>query len=275
MQGVGNDFVVIDGRSLSHDWMTLAPSLCDRKFGIGADGLLVITHSVHADLRMLMFNPDGSPDICGNGLRCIARYVVEHGILSQNSFCVETLAGNRAVSVQQDSFGIIQSVTVDMGKPLFEPSAIPLLAPFEQYLQLDLGKFGILPITPLSTGSTHAITFVEELPKDDKFYAVSSTVEIHPLFPQRTSLMWCKVLGENRVQIRIWERGAGETMGCGTGACATVVAAVLHGLVDSSDEIEVVSAGGSLFIRWQLGSNILMRGPAETTFSGEISVPSF
>ena len=144
-----------------------------------------------------------------------------------------------------------------------------MLAPFQQEYPLDLGELGTLLITPLSTGSTHSVTFVEELPADDRFFGVSGAVENHPLFPERTSLMWCKVLDPKKVQIRIWERGAGETLGCGTGACAAAVAAILHDSVDSSDEVEVISSGGSLFIRWHRGGNMLMRGPAETIYTGE------
>ena len=227
MQGVGNDFVVIDGRDLTHtDWSRVAVGVCPRRMGIGADGLLVIENSEIADLKMRMFNPDGSPDVCGNGLRCVARYAFQRGLLDKTKFAIETLIDVRPAEIHLDLQGKFSAVTVGMNSPQFAPEAIPIDSRENlRDLPLFLSNDTVLNITPLSTGSTHSVTFVEELPNDKTFFAISPQVEHHPIFPERTSLMWCKVDSPTRLSIRIWERGAGETWGCGTGACAAMVAA--------------------------------------------------
>jgi diaminopimelate epimerase len=272
MQGVGNDFIVVDGRKDgSLDWSTLALELCDRRLGIGADGLLVLETTHIADIRMRMYNPDGTPDVCGNGLRCIARYAVEHGIVTGDSLRIATFAGVREARVQRHAGGTITQVTVSMGHPRFDPLFIPMRIASERVIDypLELDDGLELPITALSTGSTHAVTFVDALPEDAPFFAVSPQVEEHPLFPDRTSLMWCQVAGDQVLRLRIWERGAGETWGCGTGACAAVVAAILKGHACAGELITVASRGGELRIRWREGEPIEMTGPAETVFDGK------
>lgn len=275
MQGVGNDFVVIDGRDLTHiDWSRIALAVCPRRTGVGADGLLVIENSDKADLKMRMFNPDGSPDVCGNGLRCVARYAFERGLLNKKKFAIETLIDVRPIEIHLDAQGKFSAVTVGMNQPQFAPEAIPInlrgnLRDIPLYLSNDV----VLNITPLSTGSTHSVTFVGELPDDKTFFEISPQVEHHPIFPERTSLMWCKVDSSTRLSIRIWERGAGETWGCGTGACAAMVAAKLHGLVANNEPITVASIGGELVIRWQEGESIEMTGPAEFVFEGVFIFP--
>ena len=271
MQGVGNDFVLIDGRHYpEEDWEAVAVTLCARRTGVGADGLLVLEETEQADIRMRMFNPDGSPDVCGNGLRCVVRYAVERGIIAQDRLQVMTLAGVRSAQVNRDSLGQIHTVTVGMGQPWFEPACIPMYVHQERVLNfpLKLSSEATLPITALSTGSTHAVTFVEVLPDDALFFSVSPLVENHPLFPDRTSLMWCVVESPTRLRIRIWERGAGETWGCGTGACAAAVAAILHGYSPANTPITIASRGGELQIQWQPGDSIAMTGPAAVVFEG-------
>ena len=272
MQGVGNDFVVVDGRDESDcDWSALAVEVCDRHTGIGADGLLVLGRTRFADILMRMYNPDGTPDVCGNGLRCLARYAVERGIVSSDTLRVGTLAGVRAAQVRRDANGRIEAVTVAMGQPRFDPPSIPIRLAIDPVLDypLELDDGTTLPITALSTGSTHAVTFVSELPDDARFFDVSPQVEHHVLFPERTSLMWCVPnRDESRLAMRIWERGADETWGCGTGACAAAVAAVLHGHADAGAPIVVASRGGELIVEWRPGDEILMTGPAETVYSG-------
>lgn len=278
MQGVGNDFVVVDGRDTSDvDWSAFAVAACDRRFGIGADGLLVMDFSRRADLRMQMFNPDGSPDVCGNGLRCVARYAWERGLVRGAQFSIETLIDVRSAQINTDERGQFQSVTVGMNFPQFDPNLIPMLvAPDTSLLDFSL----LLPdgttllITPLSTGSTHCVTFVDELPDDETFFRVSPMVENSALFPDRTSLMWCEVETPTRLRLRIWERGAGETWGCGTGACAAMVAAKRHGFVDANTPVSVLSRGGELSVEWNEGKPILMTGPAEWVFKGEFLLPS-
>jgi diaminopimelate epimerase len=271
MQGVGNDFVVVDGRRAGDtDWSVLAVEICDRRTGVGADGLLVLDDSHIADMMMRMYNPDGTPDVCGNGLRCIARYAVENGVIESESLRIATLAGVRAAQIHRDALGDISAVTVNMGTPRFDPPSIPMRVPLEQVVDypLDLDNGLSLPLTVLSTGSTHAVAFVDALPDDALFFAVSPLVEEHPLFPDRTSLMWCQVEGPSCLRLRIWERGAGETWGCGTGACAAAVAAVLHNYALPNEPILVRSHGGELIVRWEPEGSIEMTGPAETIYAG-------
>ena len=275
MQGVGNDFIVVDGRKdASVDWSTLSLELCDRHSGIGADGLLVVERTSIADIRMRMFNPDGTPDVCGNGLRCIARYAVEREIVPSDNLRIATLAGVRDACVLRDGNGSIESVTVAMGAPRFRPADIPMEVAGDRVndypLELDAGDS--ITVSALSTGSTHAIAFVDDLPNDSRFFTVSPQVEHHSLFPDRTSLMWCAIEGSTRIRLRIWERGAGETWGCGTGACAAAVAAICNGHVDTDASIDVVSRGGVLTVSWREGETIVMQGPAATIFEGVLEL---
>lgn len=270
MQGVGNDFVVVEQKRVGpQNWPALALQMCSRHSGAGADGLLVIVRSSMADIRMRMFNPDGTEDMCGNGLRCVARYAAEHFLVLSDVMQVETIAGIRQATIHRDATGAVDSISVEMGAPNFQPSAIPANLDSESIVNflLELETGACIPVTVLSTGSAHAVTFVDVLPEDDTFNSISPLVESHPLFPERVSLMWCQITGENSIQMRIWERGAGETMGCGTGACAAAVAAIYEKRVLSDTPIEVTSPGGVLEISWNMGGGVIMRGPAETVYS--------
>jgi diaminopimelate epimerase len=273
MQGVGNDFVVIDGRDRDLDWEATARFLCDRRFGVGADGLLVLDHSTSSSFRMRMHNPDGSPDVCGNGMRCLARYAMEHGIVCDDTMTIETLAGPRSARILGSSEAA--NVTVDMGEPRFSPAEIPMLVSEEPVMNycLDLGEGEQIRVTALSTGSTHCVAFVDSLPEDETFLRISPRVEHHPLFPERTSLMWCAQETPLKYRLRIWERGAGETWGCGTGACAAAVAAVITRRAPAGEPLEIVSMGGTLTVRWTPGGSIEMTGPAVTVYSGVVAVP--
>jgi diaminopimelate epimerase len=277
MQGVGNDFVVVDGRERSAwNWPEVAIRLCDRRFGIGADGLLVLEPSESADFRMRMHNPDGSSDVCGNGLRCVARYAFERGVHAASQMRIETLAGIHEANLLLDASGLVSAVRVHMGQPLFAPGSIPMRVDLPDGVKdfpLALPGGESLLITALSTGSTHAVTFVEDMPDDARFLTVSPQVEQHPLFPERTSLMWCRVADTTELHLRIWERGAGETWGCGTGACAAAVAAIQKQIAPADTPIRVISKGGTLEIRWQPGDVIAMTGPAENVFEGQIALP--
>lgn len=271
MQGVGNDFVLIDGRLESgYDWSTLAIEVCDRRFGIGADGLLVLDNTHQADVMMRMYNPDGTPDVCGNGLRCVARYAMERGAAESNRVRILTLAGARDANLVALPGGSNSLVQVSMGQPRFAPSDIPMSVSLEEVkdFQLQLQNGSSLQITALTTGSTHCIAFVEALPEDAAFFDASPQVEAHPLFPDRTSLMWCRVKEPRLLELRIWERGAGETWGCGTGACAAAVAAIRHGFAQPGEPISVVSKGGKLTVEWREGEAIRMTGPAEFVYEG-------
>lgn len=268
MQGVGNDFVVVDGRDLQGlDWSGLSREMCDRKFGIGADGLLVIDRSHIADAMMRMYNPDGTPDVCGNGLRCVARFLADAiqeagGGRQEARLTIATLAGIRA-AVVGDKF-----VKVEMGEPKFRPLDIPMRVPGEQIVDYPLDVQGsVVAITALSTGTTHSVALVDSLPEDEQFFKLSPAMENHPLFPDRTSVMWAQVEDDHSLRLRIWERGAGETLGCGTGACAAAVAATIHGLTQSP--VAVHSKGGCLTVEWSEGSPIMMTGPAKYVYTGE------
>ncbi len=271
MQGVGNDFVVINSMHRpSKNWPMLAQQLCDRRFGVGADGLLVLEDSQEADLAMRMYNPDGTEDVCGNGLRCVARFAVEHAMVEKNSLQIATLAGVRRAEVKQTPNEGRYEVTVTMGEPGLLPQDVPALLPdnAEQPCLLTLQNGEKIAVRVLSTGSAHAVTFVDELPGDEEFLRISPQVECHALFPERVSLMWCKKEAEGVLRLRIWERGAGETWGCGTGACAATVAAVLQGIAEPGEKVAVMSRGGSLNIVWQPGKQIEMTGPASVVFEG-------
>ncbi len=267
MQGVGNDFVVIDGRThADYDWSGLALEICDRRLGVGADGLIILDNSHIADITMRMYNPDGTPDVCGNGLRCITRYAVDHKIVQSNILKVATLAGVRTAAILTSS----KLVTVGMGQPRLDPAGIPMRITRENALNYPLQIDGenTINITALSTGTTHAIIFRDSLPEDEDFFRLSPKIEHHPLFPDRTSVMWCVLSGSNHIQMRIWERGAGETWGCGTGACAVAVASILRGDTSQEAEVRVFSRGGELKIRWNRNLGIEMTGPAEYVYEG-------
>jgi len=264
MQGVGNDFVLIDNRAgVDRNWPSLAVKMCDRRFGVGADGLLVVYATENADAGMRMFNPDGSEDFCGNGLRCAARFAAAE---QPRSLTIETLAGIREANVEYSDSGEC-SITVDMGLPSFRPSDVPIQMEATEAIDYPLTIDGkTWTATSLSTGTTHTIIFVHELPDDEEFLRFSPRIETNPLFPERTSIMWTKVESANRISLRIWERGAGETWGCGSGASAAAVAAIRKELVQSP--VTVVSRGGCLIVAWEEDSRIEMTGPAEFVFRG-------
>ena len=271
MQGVGNDFVVLAERDVDAlDLPKLARVMCDRHFGVGADGLLILCASHRAGYRMRMFNPDGSEDDCGNGLRCIVRYIRLHHS-TDSRFVVETKCGVHEAEIleHEPERSIIR---VMMGEPRFSPAEIPVCidAPEVVSYLLPIGERE-RRFTCVNTGSAHAVTFVDALPEDESFLAESRRVETHPIFPERTSVIWAKAQDLHRLKIRIWERGAGETLGCGTGACAAAVAAILEGYGEGP--ITVESPGGALDIDWRRGEPIRMSGPAATVFSGEWPLP--
>lgn len=282
MQGAGNDFIVLD--ALAHALPThfnpgaAAPQWCARHTGIGSDGLLLLAapdataQDAGAAVRMRMWNPDGSEDMCGNGLRCIAHLAHRRGYAAA-TFEAQTLAGLREVEVLSPGH-----IRITMGQPDFNPATIPLQLDADQ--AATAGVDYILPlnhvllphVTTLSTGSTHTVIFAQELPEDAFFTQLSPLIEYHPWFPQRTSVMWCQVLDAHHLKLRIWERGAGETLACGTGACAAAVAAQMTGRCARG--VEAQSRGGTLHIEWQPGTEIRMTGPAQIVCEGSVPVPA-
>jgi len=267
MEGVGNDFVLIEaGAARGLELSELAQRLCHRPFGIGADGLLVVERGVRAPVRMRMFNPDGTEDFCGNGLRCAARFAYEQGYVDATAFAIETLGG-QIVPVQINmQEGAIESITTELPPPRFHPRDIPALADGEVIEDFPITVAGhTLRIFSVNTGTTHTVIFGATLPDDDLFLEVSPRLETHPMFPERTSVLWAVVVSRSEVRVRIWERGVGETLGCGSGAAAVGVFAYRAGWTEP--EVHIVSKGGTL--RVQYGeSGILLTGEANRVFEG-------
>jgi diaminopimelate epimerase len=252
MHGVGNDFIIMDpGETEGIDLATLARRVCDRHFGVGADGILVPAPSQAADLKMVYLNSDGSPsEMCGNGLRCLARYARDHELAEGDALAVETGAGTKKVLLYEDG-----SSRVDMGAPSFAP-------------EVEIGGFRFLRV---SMGNPHAVTFLgsEEQLEALDLGAVGPPIENDPLFPEKTNVEFAFVRERGEVRMRIWERGAGETLASGSGSCATAVAAIQLGLVESP--VRVVMDGGSVEIEWTGGDDaVYMTGPAEYVCEGKL-----
>jgi len=272
MHGLGNDFIVVDALTTSMDVTALVaatPRLCDRHFGIGGDGLILVMPSDSADFRMRIINSDGSePEMCGNGIRCFARFVYEHGLTELTQFTVETLAGP-IVPVLQLTDSRVTGVRVDMGEPHLERRDIPMSGPEGQVVNepLTIGDT-TLYLTAVSMGNPHAVIFVDDV-ATFPIELFGPLIEQHPMFPRRTNVEFAQVISPQYLPMRVWERGAGITLACGTGACATLVAAVLNGLTERTATIEL--PGGPLEITWDADSNhVYMTGPAEEVFCGTI-----
>lgn len=268
MQGLGNDFVVLDGinQSINLDRQQIR-LLADRHFGIGCDQLLLVEKAAgQADFRYRIFNADGSEvEQCGNGARCFVRYVHDHGLTQKNEIRIETLSG-----VISPKLEINGNVTVNMGKPLFEPEAIPFFA--EKTALTYLLEMPDKPVTisALSIGNPHAVRVVREI-ESAPVETEGAFIETHPRFPKRVNVGYMQVIDRNHIKLRVFERGAGETLACGTGACAAVVAGINLGLLDN--QVTVSTRGGELTISWQgEDTPVWMTGPAVTVFEGEINL---
>lgn len=279
MEGAGNDYIYIDARdtrSQERDWPKLARAMSDRHFGVGGDGIILIQDSEVAALKMSMFNSDGSQgEMCGNGIRCFVKYAIEHDIVPRpdNSLIVETLAGLRDI-VPTYSAGSITGARVAMGAPILDPAEVPVvLGPSGDYSQgpvLDypFSMDGLdLPFSFVSMGNPHAITFIDQPVADFPLHTIGPKVERHPLFPKRVNFEIVNVDGPDRLTARVWERGSGETMACGTGACAIAVAARLSG--HCGDVVDITLPGGTLKIEWDGVGQVFLDGPAVEVFSGE------
>jgi diaminopimelate epimerase len=267
MHGIGNDFILFHG--FNHaipDPGALALRLCDRHFGIGADGLILALPSDRADARMRILNRDGSEaEMCGNGLRCLGKFLYDTGLCRRTSLRVETLAGMLELTLKTGGDGEVESVTADMGAPCFDPPAIPVAAD-SNAITLEAGGHR-LRFFCVSMGNPHAVTF-DLYPDDETFATLGPILERHPIFPRRCNIEFCRVEGAD-ARVRVWERGDGATLGCGTGACAVLAAGVRQGLLPRSAGI--LLPGGALSIRWdETGNHLFMTGPAETVFTGEI-----
>ena len=269
MQGLGNDYVYIDCTEQVPDHIpALARRVSDRHFGIGSDGLICILKSDCADFRMDMYNADGSQaEMCGNGIRCVGKFVYEKGLTRKTQITVETLAGVKKLTLHKEN-GNIAAVTVDMGVPELTPDKIPVLAEGEQFLAQPLHVAGQdWTVTCVSMGNPHCVTYVKD-PSVLDLETIGPVFENHPLFPARINTEFVRVVDRKTLQMRVWERGSGETMACGTGACAVLVASVLNGFCER--EALVHLSGGDLSIRWEeKDGHVYMTGPAVIVFDGE------
>lgn len=273
MQGCGNDYIYVNClEETVREPERTAVYVSDRHFGIGSDGLILICPSEKADFRMAMYNADGSEGkMCGNGVRCIAKYVYDYGLTDKRQISIETLGGIKYLDLTVEG-GEVTRVKVDMGSPVFKPGDIPVRADGERFVNepvvVDDREYRV---TAISMGNPHAVVFVEDtesLPMEK----IGPKFELHQMFPDRINTEFVQVLNKKEVNMRVWERGSGETLACGTGACATVVACVLNGFTDN--EITVHLLGGDLLLNYDRErETVWMTGPAAVVCDGAISLP--
>ena len=279
LQATGNDFILIDGRTREGEWSKLAQATCDRHFGIGADGLILVQDSTIADLKMRIFNSDGSEaEVCGNGLRCFARYAMDEGLIRDRasrieqghySLTIDTLSGVRKAKAYM-SGDKVNRIEVNMGLPQFQPEQIPVnvevdIIPILGYPLAINGKQ--LSLSLLSMGNPHAVSFISQPTADVQLAKIGPKVEGHTIFPQKTNFEVARVLSRGRIEARIWERGVGETLACGSGACAIAVAAQLLDYVEP--QVDIMLKGGALTVYWDRLGDVLLTGPVEEVFTGE------
>lgn len=270
MQGLGNDYVYVNCmEQMVEDAAETARRVSDRHFGIGSDGLILICPSDKADFEMRMYNADGSRGkMCGNGIRCVGKYVYDYGLTDKTSLSVETLGGIKHLFLEVED-GKVSLVKVDMGPAILEPEKIPVTAEgsrvVDEPLQVDGKTFRM---TCVSMGNPHAVIYVDDVQGMD-LEKTGPSFENHERFPNRINTEFAHVLDRNTVEMRVWERGSGETLACGTGACAVAVASILNGYTE--DQVTVRLLGGDLKIEWDREANkVYMTGPAEVVFDGEI-----
>jgi len=278
MQAAGNDFVVIEAAEAERNWSKMVVAMCHRHFGIGADGLLLILPSVAADFQMHTFNSDGSEaEACGNGLRCLAKYVVDRGLINSKTqeISVATMSGTRRIKLHYEGDKIAR-IQVGMGEPEFKAEEIPLL--------IEPGRGDLLDIKPIldyhvtidgeelalsfiSMGNPHAVYFCQSPVSDFPLSQLGPKVEQHQMFPNRVNFEVACIVSRNYIEARVWERGVGETLACGSGACAVVVTAQLHDYVDK--KVEVKLPGGVLEVEWNGVGEVLLSGPTQVVFTGD------
>ena len=269
VHGLGNDFIILDGRTESRDYAALAKRLCHRQTGIGADGLLIIENSDIADIRMRIVNEDGSEaEMCGNGIRCFAKYVYREGIVTRTEFDVETLAGiMRPKLVMKD--GVVTGVTVDMGEPVLDCAEIPVVCEGRCVDREMTVQGQTLRYTTVRVGVPHTLIYVDD-PTDKKWMNMGWDIEHASVFPKRSNVNFAKVVDDHTLMMRTFERGCGPTLACGTGACSVAVASYLNGKTARSVDIHIEL--GTLHIDWAEDNHVYMTGPAELVFTGEISI---
>ncbi len=270
LQGTGNDFVLVEADEARRDWSRLALAICERHFGIGADGLLLVSPSKVADFKMRVFDPDGSEaSACGNGLICLTEYVLKKGLIkAAPRLSVETISGIRNIELRGNT-------RVGMGKPGFKANDIPVAIEAGRDL-VDIKSMIAYPVTVedtelilnlVSMGNPHAVCFWQQPVADFPLSQLGPRVEHLPIFPDRVNFEIARVVDEKQIEARVWERGVGETLACGSGACAITVAAQLYGYIGKRANIKL--PGGTLAVEWDGGGEVFLSGPAEITFNGE------
>ena len=281
MEGCGNDYIYVDARGMDADWPALSVAMSDRHFGIGSDGLILIMDSDMAALKMRMFNADGSEgEMCGNGIRCFTKFAIERDIAfpTNGGLTVETLGGVRTVKPRKVN-GLVTHARVAMGAPTLTPKDVPVVirpskgrnigdAVADYPLNID----GVdLSLTFVSMGNPHAVAFIDTPVEEFPLHEIGPKVEHHPIFPNRVNFEIVNRISRNQLNARVWERGSGETMACGSGACAMMVAAELHGFVGSN--VDITLPGGTLTIDWDGRGEVFLEGPATEVFTGRWPTP--
>lgn len=270
MHGLGNDYVYIDAINQKiENESSLAKFVSNRHFGIGSDGLILICKSEVADFKMRMFNSDGSEaEMCGNGIRCVGKFVYDKELTNKTTVKIETLAGIKTLILNTKD-GKVKTARVDMGEPILEAEKIPVISTEEPVKNLELeAENKKFKFTCVSMGNPHAITIVENT-KEFDVEKYGKVLEVDKAFPKKANIEFAQIIDRQNINMRVWERGAGETLACGTGACATAVACNLNGLTDRKVNIELL--GGTLNIEWnETDNHVYMTGPAVTVFDGEL-----
>ena len=270
MHGLGNDYVYMDAiHQTIENESSLAQFVSNRHFGIGSDGLILICKSDVADFKMKMYNQDGSQaEMCGNGIRCVGKFVYDNGLTNKTRITIETLAGIKTLELNVEN-NEVKTVKVDMGEPILNPEKIPVKTQEEPVMNLKIKALDReFKFTCVSMGNPHAITIVEDT-KNFDVEKYGKILEVNEVFPNKTNVEFIQILDKEHIKMRVWERGAGETLACGTGACATLVACNLNGLTNNKAIVQLL--GGDLEIEWNKENNhIYMTGPAETVFEGNL-----
>ena len=277
MHGTGNDYIYVDGmKETVPNESEAAIKLSDRHFGIGGDGLIIIKKGTNADYEMVMYNADGSRGaMCGNGIRCVAKYLYDQKYVNSKQFTVESMGAVKYITVTEEN-GVATGATVDMGKPILNAKDIPVVCNGEKCINEKITLADReFHMTCVSMGNPHAVMFIDEHPIDFDLEKYGKIAESNTeIFPDRVNAEFAKVIDRRTVEMRVFERGAGETLACGTGTCATVVAGIINGLIDKNEEITVHLRGGDLKIKWSGDENdgVIMTGPAEYSFTGEVEL---
>lgn len=273
MQGIGNDYVYVNCfEEKIENPEKISEFISDRHFGIGSDGLILIMPSEKADFRMRMFNADGSEGVmCGNGTRCIGKYVYDNGMTDKTEITLETKGGVKHLKLFVKN-GLVDTVEVDMGEAVLKPADIPMTAEGDFFINKPVEVNGkMFNITAVSMGNPHCVIFTTDT-DNVKLEKIGPLFENHRLFPERVNTEFCEVIDGHTLKMRVWERGSGETWACGTGACATAVAAVLCGYCKRDEEITLILRGGKLSITYKSDGRVMMRGPAAKVFDGDIDL---